>query len=433
MNAPAAFPEKRGVIGPLTVSDLTVDGKGIARHEGRVVFLDGGLPGDKVTAAVTDVKRNALRASVVETLFASPYTVAPFCLHAGECGGCSLQHFEYAAALAWKRRHIAGCLSRIGRIESPEVAELVPSPELRAWRNKIACSFAPAQGDEGGPPLLGLRVCAGKTVVPVTDCAAQSAEAVRLTAYVRARAHALGLPAWDGRIAAPGRQPRDASGKKHPRPDAARGYLRSLVVHSPDYAPDGVCRLLVEIIIGPEHSVRGENGPAGAGGLPGGVGRTAGLSRSEKIRMLGGELLERFRAAGFIHSERARLSDIAEGERRVYAAGSEHRLERFGKITVKAPYNAFLQTNTQCAAKLFELAAVIVADPPRAGLHAEAIRLLIEVPAERLIYVSCDASRQARDAALLSPLWRAVKSLPVDMFPFTPHVENLLVMERRGI
>jgi 23S rRNA (uracil1939-C5)-methyltransferase len=502
--------EKSDIIGPLAVSDLSVNGTGIARHEGRVVFLDGGLPGAIVTAAIRSAAKNILYASVVETLAASPHSAAPFCPHAGKCGACALQHFAYEAALAWKREHVRSVLTRIGRTENPDVAELLPSPKRRAWRSKMAYAFAPAYGaGSAGGLALGLRVGGSKTVVPVTACAAQDTVVMRLSAYVRARAHNLGLPAWEGGEGIRRKTARKPYGTKHARSAGSRGYLRSLVVHTPEYAPAGRRQLLVEIISGPEHTVRGERGPADAGCDPHGNGHETGLSRSEKVRILGKELTERFGLTGFIHSERARLSDVAEGERKVYATGSEHRLEQYGNITVKAPYDAFLQTNTLCARALFALAAeaagpagtqtvwdlysgvgcialclagaaravhgvelsagavaaarenavaagfeqcffhqgspcpermrglpipqLIVVDPPRAGLSADVIELLLEVPAERLLYLSCDAPRQARDVALLSPVWRAVKSFPADMFPYTPHVENLLIMERRMI
>jgi 23S rRNA (uracil1939-C5)-methyltransferase len=500
--------EKDGLIGPLAVSDISVNGTGIARHEGRVVFLDGGLPGDTVIAAIRSVGKNILYASIVKTLAASPHSAAPFCPHAGECGACSLQHFSYDAALAWKRDHVRNSLTRIGRMENPDVAELLPSPKRRAWRSRMAYAFAPASeaGREAGL-ALGLRRRGGKTVVPVTACAAQDSEVMRLSAYMRARAHGLGLPAWEGGEGARRKAARKPCDTNLSRSVGPRGYLRSLVVHTPEYAPAGRRQILVEIISGPEHAVRGEKGPADAECGTHGNKHETGLSRAEKIRILGKELTEHFGLTGFIHSERARLSDVAEGERQVYATGSEHRLEQYGNITVKAPYDAFLQTNTLCARALFALAAeaagpagsqtvwdlysgvgcialclagtaravhgvelsagavaaaqenaaaagfeqcffhqgspcpermrglptpqLIVVDPPRAGLSADVIELLLEVPAERLLYLSCDAPRQARDVALLSPAWRAVKSFPADMFPYTPHVENLLVMERR--
>ncbi|MDR3175847.1 MAG: class I SAM-dependent RNA methyltransferase [Desulfovibrio sp.] len=475
----------------LVISDLSVKGEGIARSAGRVVFLDEGLPGEIVRARITGVKKNLLRARIESVLKPSPNAVPALCPHVRECGGCVLQRCSYPALLEWKRDYVRQCLSRIGKLELGDISPVEPSARKLAWRAKVSYAFAPAGNDE---VLLGLRGRDGLRLIETTHCVAQDATVMRLLEYVRREVNRLGIPAW-------GKPVRNAAGKGALSGDP--GYLRRLVAHSPEYMPDGRRQLLIEVISGPDHLVRDKAGQGDDIANDG-----AGFTRLEKLHMLGERLMERFALTGFVHTERRARSDIAYGEKKVQSFGSDTYLESFGHVTAKAPYNAFLQTNTKVALRLFELVAgeakacsrdivwdlfsgvgciamflarsaafvhgaevspeavacarenagalglsncffhvcdlnfpdaacnlpapdLVIADPPRFGLPDALIELLLAVPARRLLYVSCNPASQARDALRLSGSWRALKSLPLDMFPYSPHVENLLVFEKR--
>ncbi len=461
----------------LTVTDLTVDGKAVARHEGRVVFLDAGLPGEVLSARIVKTAKRIIHAQVERSVKPSPHAVEPWCPHVADCGACAWQHFSLEAARDWKQKHVRETLARIGKVDAPVVHPLVPSPSGREYRNKMSFAFAPA-ADPAGGALLGLRKFRERTVVEVTECGLQPPQVMQLLAQVRQTVNRLGLEAW--------------------QQESGEGYLRFLVVHTPLYAPKGKKQLLVECITGTNHKRVSGPGNGEEGQKP--------LSNAEKVRELGLELMKDYDLTGFVHSERASRPDVAQGERTRFLAGAGEYQERFGHLILTVPYNAFLQTNTAVAELLYagiaEEAAlsgkevvwdlysgvggialflaglarevhgfeiqkdavaaardnsaalgyghcrfhrgalssslsasspapdVIVVDPPRAGIDETVSELLLTVPAKRLIYVSCDPGTQARDIARLAPAWKVRHSRPYDMFPYTPHVENMVVLDR---
>jgi 23S rRNA (uracil1939-C5)-methyltransferase len=465
----------------LLVTDLTVEGRAVARHGGRVVFLDQGLPEARVSARITAVKKRVIEAAVTEVIKASPHAIPFWCPHAKVCGACLWQHFSPDSALEWKRGHIREAFSRIGKITDIDVAPVQPSPKIREYRNKMAYAFA------DGPDaslLLGLRQRKEHSIVEVTECGIQPAPAMAIVDYVRKTAKRLGLRALM------------RTGERH-----SKGYLRFLVIHTPEYRPAGEMRVLVECITGGNHGDRID-----AASLPGGE-MASSLSNTEALRLLGEALMEQFRLIGFVHSERRQTADVAQGERLICQIGAASYQERFGALTLTVPYNAFLQTNTGAATLLYELIAreaqldgtqtiwdlysgvgsialslapharevhgleiqadaviaaqnnsealgfthctfhhgaltpervkklpapdLIILDPPRGGLDSPVVEVLRHTSAGRMLYVSCDVGTQARDLAALARHWRPLKSFPVDMFPNTAHVENLVVLERR--
>lgn len=464
----------------LLITDLTVQGQGVARFNGRVVFVDQGLPGTRLSALVTRVAKNLVQAKRISETVKSPHEVAPWCPHFGECGACMWQNFAEPAALEWKAEHVRQTLARIGRSPGVPVEPVVASPLRKGYRNKMSYAFA--AGADGGL-LLGLRRANDHAVVEVDSCGLQHPAAMEILAFVRKEAARLALSAYNNA---------EGQGKGDPR--RSRGYLRFLVARTPD-APeaDGSPQILVECISGPAHSA-----PAGKG-----------LSNAEALLRLGESLCRTF-GCSFAHSERKDKADVAQGEKTISLIGKDSFWEKIGRLTLTAPYNAFMQTNTQAAAILYELIEreaglresdvlwdiycgvggaglyaargarqahgfelqpeavaaarknasdlglnhcffhagdvaktlvmedipqpnVIIADPPRAGLSEAVREPLLKSAARRFLYVSCNAATQARDAASLADNWKAVKSLPVDMFPYTPHVENLLVFERRRL
>lgn len=463
----------------LLVTDLTVEGRGIARYGRRVIFLDRGLPGETVRAVVTRTVKGVAHAEVLRRLSPSPHETAPWCPHFTECGACAWQHFAQPAALEWKADHVRQSLARIGKLAGLPVAPVLPSPLQREFRNKMSYAFA----DQGGETLLGLRRARDHALVAVTGCSLQPRVGMEVLAFVREAVNRLGLAALR----------KSAAPRPGARENRAGGYLRFLVLRIPAMLDSsGRPQLVVECISGPDHSA-----PA-----------KANRSNAEAVALLGRELAGRFNCA-FVHSERRDATDVAQGERTVQAVNGHSYQERFGHLVLTVPYAAFLQTNTQAAALLYDLVEreaalrqddvlwdvycgvggaglyaargaglvhgfelqaaavsaaranaaalgyshcffhagdvartleqadiprpdVIIVDPPRAGLSERVRACLLRSRARRLLYVSCNVSTQARDAGALAPVWKAVKSFPVDMFPYTPHVENLLVFDRSG-
>lgn len=480
---------RTAVLSGLRVTDMTVQGAAVTRHNGRVIFLESptgasALPGAVVTARLTgEERKGALFGEILEILEPSPHAVAPWCPHAGECGACLWQDYDLAGARLWKERHVRETLARIGRTSDISITPVLPSPLAREYRNKMVFAFAP-DPEGSGRCLLGLRKRSEQSVVEVTHCGMQPPQVMRLLSRMREATSGLGLTARQTHV------PSARSGKYTGSP----GYLRFLIVHTPFYHPNGSSQMLVECITGPEHGSRTQPG-TGQGGL----------ENAAALQKLGQTLLREFGLAGFVHSERCHSADVAQGERIVTVLGSSHYEEQFGHMTLTVPHDAFLQTNTGAAVLLYDHVAreagltgtevvwdlycgvgaialylagragsvhgfeiqsqavaaarknsvalgmeharfyagpasrmwakapspdIIIVDPPRAGLGEDVVELLRGSRARMLLYVSCAMGTQARDVARLQPVWQAVKSQPVDMFPYTPHVENLLTLTR---
>src|SRR5512134_2092187 len=138
----------------LSVTDIALGGKALARHEGRVVFVDRGLPGDVIEARVTRIRRNLAEAGLGAVITPSPERVGAPCPHVGTCGGCRFQDLDYAAQCRIKERQVRDTLVHLGGIPDPPVAAITPAPEPFHYRNKMEFSFFPA---EGGAPILGLH------------------------------------------------------------------------------------------------------------------------------------------------------------------------------------------------------------------------------------------------------------------------------------
>src|SRR5437667_2949475 len=138
----------------LEIESLALGGQAVSRLEGRVVFVDRALPGDRAMARVSRVRRNFIEARLESVERPSPWRIAAPCPHAPRCGGCRFQDLEYAEQLRQKERQVRETLIRLGGVSDPPMRAIVPAPEPFGYRNKMEFSFAPAPD---GRPLLGLH------------------------------------------------------------------------------------------------------------------------------------------------------------------------------------------------------------------------------------------------------------------------------------
>lgn len=281
MAKPFVNPFVSGQFLELRVDALVSDGRGLGRHGGVVVLVEDALPGQLVRARVSAVRKSLAEAALVEVLERSPDEQRPPCPHAGRCGGCSWQSLAYARQLAWKERIVRDALERVGKVACPPMLPILPSPSEWGYRNKM--EFAFGVSDDGGK-ALGLRERGSRSIVEVTGCLLQTP----LTMRVLETARLLSNGAF-----------RDLDG-------------RFLVVREPHA---GGC--FVELI-------------AGAGGSPEAGERFAAALRTELPEV-----------TGFALSERLASSDVAYGERTLYADG---RLEeRIGDVRLQMGHNAFFR------------------------------------------------------------------------------------------
>src|SRR3989440_699068 len=441
----------------LTVDSLAFGGNGVARLNGFVVFVRRGLPGDRVRARVTKVKRNHAEALVTEVLEPGPDRVAAPCAHSRAWGGCRFQALAYEAQAAAKEAQVADALRRLGGIVAPPLEPLVPAVERFHYRNKLEYSFTP--GPEG--PILGFHK-AGRwdEVLDIERCWLTTDLGNAIREAVRAWAREEDLPAYD-----------QAEGG---------GYLRHLVVRE----GRNTGQALVELVTAPgERFERGylvevlrrfpevrsihwavNDTPAEVTNLP-----TTLLWGEDAIEeeLLG--LRFRVRPNAFLQTNTAmaeRLYELAleaaglTGGETVYDLycgigtiglvmapqaltvwGVDVSEESVACALENADLNgignaAFFAGNVgQALEELRERAGppdVVVVDPPRAGLAGKALRRVGEAGAPRLVYVSCNPTTLAGDVKRLAADYgyRLERAQPVDMFPHTPHVETVALLRR---
>ena len=441
----------------LQIDSLAFGGNGVARLDGFVVFVRAGFPGDTVRARITKVQRRHAEAVTTEVLTAGPARVEAPCVHYPACGGCRFQDLSYEAQLVAKHAWVADSLQRIAGIAEPPLEPILGAVEQFHYRNKMEYSFAP--GDDG--PTLGLhRAGRWDEVLGIERCWLTTDAGNRIRNTMHAWAREERLPAYDQ--------------------GTHEGYLRHLVVR------EGVNtgQALVQLV-------------------------THERERFDRERLI--EVLTAIPEVKSIHwsinDTQAEVTNLPS----VLLWGEEAIEEELGGLRFRIRPNAFLQTNTRMAERLYALARdaagltgnetvydlycgigtiglslardaltvwgieiseesvacaienaelnaignaaffagnvgqvlselreragepdVVIVDPPRAGLAGKALKRLGELAAPRVVYVSCNPTTLAGDTKRLVEEYgyRLLRTTPVDMFPHTPHVESVSLLER---
>jgi 23S rRNA (uracil1939-C5)-methyltransferase len=447
-----AAPVHKGEELELHVDSLAYGGSGVTRHEGFVVFVRGGVPGDDVRARITKVKRGFAEGFVTETLRRSVARVEAPCRHFGVCGGCRFQDLAYEVQVAEKERQVRDALIRIGRFGEPPVEPIVPAASIFGYRNKLEYSFTET---EPGVDLGFHRAGRWDDVIGIEECLLTTdvGNAIRLAVRDWAREERL--------------EPYDQ--------ETGSGYLRHLVVREgrntgqalvvlvtapgerfePGYLVD-VLRRFAEV-----RSIHWaiNDTPAEQTNLP-----TRLLWGDEAIEeeILG--LRFRVRPSAFLQTNTEMASRLYELARE-YAAlsGAENvydlycgtgtiglalasRAEAVWGLEISEEAVACAIENAelngianarffaghvgQTIAELREEAGapdVVIVDPPRAGLAGKALRRTGALGASRIVYVSCNPTTLASDLQVLRDEYGYLleRCRPVDMFPHTPHVESV--------
>ena len=447
-----AAPVRKGEELALRVDSLAYGGSGVSRHDGFVVFVRGGLPGDEVRARVTKVKRGFAEGVVTEVVTPSSSRVEAPCRHFGVCGGCRFQDLAYEVQVAEKERQVRDALVRIGRFEDPPLEPIVPAASHYGYRNKLEYSFT---SSEEGVDLGFHRAGRWDEVIGIEECLLTTdvGNAIRLA--VRAWAREERLEPYD-----------QATGT---------GYLRHLVVRE----GRNTGQALVVLVTAP-----GERFESGylvdvlrrfpeVRSIHWAINDTPAEQTNLPTKLLWGEdaieeeilgLRFRVRPSAFLqtNTEMAeRLYELAReyaglaGTENVYdlycgtgtiglalasRAASVWGLEISEEAVACAIENAelngvenarFYAGNVgQTIEELREEAGepdVVVVDPPRAGLAGKALRRTGALGARRIVYVSCNPTTLASDLQVLRDEYGYVleRCRPVDMFPHTPHVESV--------
>jgi 23S rRNA (uracil1939-C5)-methyltransferase len=452
-----AAPVSKGQELQLRVDSLAYGGSGVTRHDGFVVFVRGGVPGDEVRARVTKVKRGFAEGVVTELVVPSDSRVVAPCRHFGVCGGCRFQDLAYDVQVAEKERQVRDALVRIGRFVDPPLEPILPAASQFGYRNKLEYSFTSC---DDGVDLGFHRAGRWDEVIGIEECLLTTdvGNAIRIAVRDWAREEQL--------------QPYDQG--------SGNGYLRHLVVRE----GRNTGQALVVLVTAP-----GERFESGyfvdvlrrfpeVRSIHWAINDTPAEQTNLPTRLLWGEeaieeeilgLRFRVRPSAFMQTNTemaARLYELA----REYAAlaGTENVYDLYcGTGTIglalaaqaKAVWGLEIsEESVACAIENAELNGiqnarfyagnvgqtieelreeagapdVVVVDPPRAGLAGKALRRTGALGASRIVYVSCNPTTLASDLQVLRDDhgYELERCQPVDMFPHTPHVESVSALRR---
>jgi 23S rRNA (uracil1939-C5)-methyltransferase len=451
----------------LDVQDVALGGKALCRVDGKVVFVDRGLPGDQVQARITKTNRRFAEARLVSVERPAAARVPARCAHVERCGGCRLQELPYEQQAALKQRQVREALQHLGGIAEPPVRAIVPAPAAWHYRNKMEFSFSPLPGPDGSEqPGLGLHERGTyDRIFELSECWLPSpltVEIVRFTqrfarehrwrAYHPSRhdgvarfltvrhlphtsscaVHLLaasdelhGLAAWARGVAALSPEVRTVTlGLNRGRAHVAFAEEEQVLIG------DGV---ILERLLGLAFEIVGnaflQTNSEQAEHLYEGALAAAHLTGTERVLDLyagAGTLTLLFARAAAEAVGVENVPDSVERARR-NAARNGLANARFELGDSRAVLREWARGERTGAPR----PDVVVVDPPRAGLHPRVVARVAELAPSRIVYVSCNPATLARDLKDFGALsWRLSEVTPYDMFPHTPHIECVARLER---
>lgn len=460
------------VVENVEITGVAAEGKSIARVNDMVVFIPYGAPGDVVNIKLDKKKRSYAEAHIVDMVKPSPDRVTPACEHFGVCGGCKWQHIPYESQLRYKRDQVVDALTRIAKVEIPDVNPTLGSKETFCYRNKLEYTFSckcwiTFEDLRSGREIadrnaLGFHIPgAFDKVLDIKKCWLQDDLSNRIRLFVRQYALAKGYEFYDIK--------------------AQQGLMRTLMVR---IASTGEVMLIV-VFARPEQ---------------------------EKIDDMMGAIAAEFpEITSLLYVVNQKVNDTIADQEVITYRGRDYINEEMEGLQFRIGPKSFYQTNSHQAYELYKVARrmaclkpddlvydlytgtgtianfvarqvkkvvgieyvpeaiadaklnsevngidntiffagdmkdvltdgfiaehgrpdVMIIDPPRAGMHEDVVNVILNARPERIVYVSCNPATQARDLALMDSLYRVEEVQPVDMFPHTHHVENVVRMTRR--
>ncbi len=471
---------KGDIISNLLVETMAAEGKCVSRVDGKVIFLEGGAPGDIVEAQVNKIKSSYLEGRVTNVLSFSPNRTQPFCVHFGICGGCSWQHINYETQLTYKQKQVVDNLERIGGLTLPYISPIIPSGKTRFYRNKLDYTFSaqrwltrdemhdPERPGEG-EPALGYHIPRKYDLVfDVKECHLQPDPSNMIRLAARDEALKENIPFFDLRKQV--------------------GFLRTLTIRT---ANTGEVMVILQVtydempwidkilsrlerdfprITSFMYVINGKRNdtfadldikcwkgnpfiteqmpkPDGSGVLSFRVGPKSFYQTNSDQAF---ELYKvAWQMAGLTGSELVYDLYTGTGTIANFVAGNAQRvvgLEYVADAIADAKLNSALNgiKNTDFyAGDIKDLLTgsflgvhghpdTVITDPPRAGMHEDVTKMLLQAEPQTIVYVSCNPATQARDMAILDQKYEITAIQPVDMFPHTTHVENVVALRRRG-
>lgn len=458
----------------ITITDVAAEGKAIAKVDNLVIFVPYAVPGDVVDLQIKRKKHSYAEAEVVKVHQYSDKRVKPFCKHFGICGGCKWQCLSYEDQLFYKQKQVVDNLTRIGKVEIPEVSPILGSKHIKEYRNKLEFGFSNkkwltqeeiSSGQKfDNMDAVGFHIPgAFDKILDIDQCLLMSDINNRLRNSIREYAISHQLSFYDLR--------------------AQTGLLRNMMLRT---SATGEIMLLMQFCIRTDEE------------------------QSQANQVLAHVHTNFPEVTSLLWVNNLKCNDtIGDLDIQTYA-GTDYIYETMENLRFKVGPKSFYQTNTEQAYELYKVARnfagltgnelvydlytgtgtianfvakqarqvigieyvpeaiedakvnaqlnnldntlfyagdmkdilnrefiekhgtpdVIITDPPRAGMHTDVIDTILFASPQRIVYVSCNPATQARDLQLLSVAYQVKAVQPVDMFPQTHHVENVVLLEK---
>ncbi len=456
----------------IEISDVAAEGNALARVDDMVVFVPFGAPGDRVDIQIEKKKKRYAEGRIARIVSPGELRIEARCEHFTVCGGCRWQHLPYDYQLECKRQQVVDALTRIAKVDLPEIAPCLGSDEIWEYRNKMEYTFSNkcwltfeqlASGEEfpdrdaAGFHILG----AFDKVLDIHRCHLQDDFGNRLRLFVKQYCKEHGLPFYDLR--------------------AQEGFIRTLMIR---IASTG--EIMAVIVVGED--------------------------RAEELKGLLEAVRERFsEITSLMYCINTKVNDSLGDQTIELYSGRPYIEEEMEGLRFRIGPKSFYQTNSRQAYRLYSVVRdfarltgkelvydlytgtgtianfvsrkatkvvgieyvpeaiedakinserngidntlfyagdmkdvlndefiathgtpdVMIVDPPRAGMHQDVVDTILRAAPDVIVYVSCNPATQARDLALLDRLYRVVAVQPVDMFPHTQHVENVVRLEKK--
>lgn len=456
----------------VTITDIGAEGKSIARINDMVVFTTYAIPGDIVDLQVTRKKKRYLEARILKYHQLSSLRAEPFCKHFGVCGGCKWQNLPYKDQLRFKQKQVEDQLLRIGKTELPPVSPIMGSEKTTFYRNKLEFTFSNnrwlTEQELSSGEIINQRNALGfhipglfDKVLPIEECWLQPDPSNQIRNFIFNYAGEHNLSFFDIRN--------------------QEGFLRTLIIRSSSagglmviltfYHDDREKReRLLEAIQGKFPEISSLIYVINSKGND--------TITDQEIILYSGEdhIWEEMEGLRFkigpksfyqTNSEQAWVlykiaRDFAglKGDETVYdlytgtgtianfvsrsckkVVGIEYVPEAIDDARLNAEVNHLGNTTFFSGdiknilnAGFFSIHGqpdVIITDPPRAGMHEDVVKAIVEAGPERIVYVSCNPATQARDISWMAEHYNVEKIQPVDMFPHTHHVENVVLLRKK--
>lgn len=456
----------------IEIQKIAAEGKSIAYIEEKVLFVPNTIPGDIVDVQITRKRKSFMEGFVVKTHKLSDIRVEPFCSHFGVCGGCKWQNLPYEKQLAFKQQEVTDNLQRIGKVELPTISPIIGSEKTRNYRNKLEFTFCNKRFltreeisrdlDIARTPALGFHVPGlFDKVVDVDTCYLQGSPSNEIRNFIKRFALNNDLSFYNIRDKEGFLRTliirTSSTGEVmvivtffHENVKKREDLLNALVKEFPqitslmyvinEKANDTITDQEVICYQGNDHifeemeGLKFKIGPKSFYQTNSAQAYNLYCKTRELANLTGNETVyDLYTGTGTI------ANFVARQAKRV--VGIEYVPEAIEDATVNSAINGITNTLFYAGDMKDVLNAeficqhghpdVIITDPPRAGMHPDVVQTILNAAPERIVYVSCNSATQARDLQLMDEAYRVTAVQPVDMFPHTHHVENIVLLEKR--